>query len=97
SAPICSEFGNCFDGIDNDGDGLVDCADPDCAATCGEDCDNGIDDDGNGLVDCADPDCFGVPPCGGGEDCTNGTDDDGDGLVDCFDVLDCCGNFACAG
>jgi hypothetical protein len=27
----CAE--NCTDGIDNDGDGLTDCADPDCAAT----------------------------------------------------------------
>ena len=25
----------CNDGIDNDGDGLVDCSDPDCAASCG--------------------------------------------------------------
>ncbi|MEZ4959761.1 MAG: RICIN domain-containing protein [Saprospiraceae bacterium] len=28
---VCSE--NCTDGIDNDGDGLVDCADPDCIAS----------------------------------------------------------------
>lgn len=29
NAPSCSEI--CTDGIDNDGDGLIDCADPDCA------------------------------------------------------------------
>lgn len=30
-----STFGAAYDGIDNDGDGLIDCADPDCAAFCG--------------------------------------------------------------
>lgn len=30
-----STFGAANDGIDNDGDGLIDCADPDCAAFCG--------------------------------------------------------------
>jgi hypothetical protein len=29
SAAVCAES-NCSDGIDNDGDGLIDCADPDC-------------------------------------------------------------------
>jgi hypothetical protein len=50
----------CDDGIDNDGDGLVDCADPDCATNpvCKvEICGNCIDDDGDGLVDYEDPDC----------------------------------------
>ncbi len=51
----------CNDGIDNDGDGLVDCADPDCANApeCRprETCGNCIDDDGDGLVDYEDPDC----------------------------------------
>lgn len=48
----------CDDGVDNDGDGLVDCVDPDC---CGPEtrCSDGVDDDGDGLVDCADPDCCG--------------------------------------
>jgi hypothetical protein len=32
----------CFDGIDNDGDGLTDCADPDCAGAAGDACDTGI-------------------------------------------------------
>ncbi len=51
----------CSDGIDNDGDGLVDCADPDCANApeCRphEICGNCIDDDGDGLVDYEDADC----------------------------------------
>ena len=52
----------CNDGIDNDGDGLVDCADPDCvnAPECQpkrEVCGNCIDDDGNGLTDYEDPAC----------------------------------------
>ncbi len=53
----------CEDGVDDDGDGLVDVADPDCL---GEDpqaegappCGNGVDDDGDGLVDEADKDCL---------------------------------------
>ena len=48
----------CTNGIDDDCDGLVDSADPDCPATCfAEQCTNGIDDDCDGLVDSADPDC----------------------------------------
>src|SRR5262249_27123398 len=45
---------------DNDGDGLIDCADSDCAgnpACKTEICGNCIDDDGDGLVDSDDPDC----------------------------------------
>ena len=60
----------CADGLDDDGDGLVDCADPDCdaAPVCQgpvEICTNGLDDDGDGLADCADPDCASEPACGG--------------------------------
>jgi hypothetical protein len=79
---ICSsgavEF--CTNGLDDDGDGLVDLNDPDCICYPVEICTNGIDDDGDGLVDCMDSDC---PVCV--ENCTNGIDDDGDGLVDCDD------------
>ena len=42
-----------FTGLDNDGDGLYDAADPDCRPE-PEICDNGIDDNGNSLVDCGD-------------------------------------------
>lgn len=53
---------DCYNGLDDDGDGLIDCDDPDCAEDpyClppPENCANGIDDDGDGLIDCDDPDC----------------------------------------
>ncbi len=52
----------CANGIDDDGDGLIDGADPDCTNPFNyppstEICNNGIDDDGDGLIDGADPDC----------------------------------------
>jgi hypothetical protein len=56
----------CDDGIDDDCDGLADCADPDCAAVAAcvagptERCDDCRDDDGDGLVDYEDPDCCAV-------------------------------------
>jgi hypothetical protein len=53
---------DCSNGIDDDGDALVDCDDPDCSSdpNCAplmENCSNGIDDDGDALIDCDDPDC----------------------------------------
>ncbi|MDY0000637.1 MAG: hypothetical protein RBU30_05025, partial [Polyangia bacterium] len=89
----------CDNGIDDDGDGLVDCDDPGCAGEAGclvEDCDNGVDDDGDNLVDCADPDCAQAPPCLPPEDCDNGLDDDGDGRADCADE-ECAGTAGCLG
>ncbi len=58
----------CDNRIDDDGDRLVDCDDPDCAndPACQvqtEICDNRIDDDGDRLVDCEDPDCANDPAC----------------------------------
>jgi len=59
----------CDNGVDDDGDTLVDCFDPDCtmAANCNtaitEICDNGIDDDGDTYVDCDDPDCSSAGNC----------------------------------
>ena len=53
----------CDNGVDDDGNGLVDCTDAGCggAAACNaewpEDCRNGRDDDGDGFEDCADADC----------------------------------------
>ena len=58
----------CDDGADNDCDGFVDSADPDCSAGCGgieRECNNSADDDCDGLVDGADPDCP-PPPCESG-------------------------------
>ncbi|MCA9650582.1 MAG: pre-peptidase C-terminal domain-containing protein [Myxococcales bacterium] len=61
----------CDNGLDDDGDGITDCADSDCAAdpSCAPDpeiCDNGIDDDGDGDADCSDSDCTGDPVCAPG-------------------------------
>ena len=62
----------CADGLDNDGDGRIDCNDDQCAArdacctgpTCDEitegtlaTCSDGLDNDGNGFTDCADFAC----------------------------------------
>jgi cysteine-rich repeat protein len=38
STASCSGLESCYDGRDNDGDGLADCADSDCAAVCGDAC-----------------------------------------------------------
>lgn len=56
----CGAIEDCTNGIDDDGDGLIDCDDPDCGGvgTCPEiQCSDGIDNDGDGLVDCLDSDC----------------------------------------
>lgn len=70
---------DCSNGFDDDGDSLVDCADPDCtpdadgdtyiAAPCGTDC-----DDSDAAVNPA-----------ATEVCSNGKDDECDGLTDCAD------------
>lgn len=70
----------CADGVDNDKDLLIDCADPDCvgqpgpatcaaAYVCGQEktlasCGDGCDNDGNGFVDCADVSCAADPLLG---------------------------------
>ncbi|MCH7884974.1 MAG: trypsin-like peptidase domain-containing protein, partial [Planctomycetes bacterium] len=81
----------CDDGIDNDCDGDVDCADADCsgdpACACTpstEVCDNGVDDDCDGATDCDDADCSADPAC---EACTLGQEGDS-----CVDDADCCSN-----
>jgi hypothetical protein len=66
--PVSSAERMCEDGQDDDGDGMVDCADADCfeAANCqagGSEertdraCSDWIDNDGDGAVDCDDQDC----------------------------------------
>jgi predicted CXXCH cytochrome family protein len=92
----------CGDGIDNDSNGLTDCADPacmssdDCLLPVVEVCGDGIDNDGNGLTDCDDPICAATsnclpPPV---EICDDGIDNDGDGLFDCDDGK-CAGHPSC--
>lgn len=57
----------CFDALDNDGDGRIDCADPDCRPLIAcfdapEDCGNGVDDNGDNWVDCDDVLCLNECP-----------------------------------
>jgi hypothetical protein len=80
-APDGSRLGTwieiCDNSVDDDGDGLADCADPDCLNWRAEVCSNGIDDDCDGYADCTDSNCVNDPVC-----CTHNpafdVDDDGD-------------------
>jgi len=105
--PPVETFEVCDNEADDDGDELVDCADPDCAGepACKspEFCwnidnpvdRNAIDDDGDGLANWDDPDCAPTPwPCPP-EVCDNAGDDDGNTLVDCDDP-DCWDDPVCA-
>ncbi len=94
----------CADGVDNDGDGVVDYgADLGCESETDDSekgiatpggwllvCDNEMDDDGDGLVDFPDdPGCF--SPAGYTENprCSDGLDNDGDGAIDHPADLEC--------
>lgn len=72
NAGVCplSNEPRCGDGLDDDNDGQIDCADSDCInKSCGAGCicsnfnraenicDDGVDNDNDGSVDCADLDC----------------------------------------
>jgi hypothetical protein len=57
---------DCDDDVDNDGDTVTDCDDPECrwVLPCYEDiCDDGIDNDDDGPTDCEDFDCMSLPEC----------------------------------
>jgi hypothetical protein len=85
-APGCSAEEDCATGIDEDGDGLAGCADPECwvvGGICVESCPSDHDEDGDGLAGCADPDCWAVGICP--ERCDGASDADGDGLLGCAD------------
>jgi hypothetical protein len=63
----CQEKGDeretvCTDGLDNDDDGDVDCADDDCECS-DETCSDSVDNDDDGDIDCNDPDCDTTSPC----------------------------------
>ena len=81
-------FPECDDGVDNDGDGFTDGADPGCddANDLFElgslPCDDGIDNDGDGDVDLADPGCYGPGWPSESPACDDGIDNDGDGGID---------------
>lgn len=58
----------CANKIDDDADGLVDCADPDCSGTeaCEQTsatCSNSLDDDRDGTLDCRQESCRALPVC----------------------------------
>ncbi|PIN93294.1 hypothetical protein COU54_03565 [Candidatus Pacearchaeota archaeon CG10_big_fil_rev_8_21_14_0_10_31_24] len=71
----------CTDGIDNEGDGAIDCADPDCL----------LDEDGDGYYnllcgnDCNDADASVHP--GVGEICSDNIDNDCSQKIDCSDPV----------
>ncbi len=74
----------CNDGIDNNGDGLIDCADPDCSAQ--------VCAGAGGLAGiCTTGTCV-VPSCTPSpEICTDGIDNDCNGKIDCADTVACDG------
>ena len=66
----------CNDGLDNDGDTVIDCGDADCAseARCvpdgkpessNERCSDWVDNDKDGIIDCEDKECERLPVCSG--------------------------------
>ncbi len=87
---------DCTDALDNDGDGVTDCDDDECALhdTCPErDCADALDNDGDGVTDCDDAPCAATPACPE-LDCANDRDDNRDGATDCAD-LGCFEDGAC--
>jgi hypothetical protein len=92
-----SEIRRCNDGTDNDGDGLIDCEDPDCE---GLSCN--IEND---AFICLNAECVlptptptptptPIPTPPPAEDCNDGIDNDGDSFIDCSDA-DCSTNPDC--
>jgi len=84
-----SELGVCADGLDQDGDGLVDLADPGCSdlldtsETSAVHCDDAIDNDGDGFVDFPeDLGCTSPTDANENAACGDSEDSDGDGFVD---------------
>jgi len=85
-----SVLGACNDGIDNDGDGTVDLADPGCPAASANvenpQCNDGYDNDNDGFADMADPHCTDpssnreLAPAGG-DDCHAGATEPATGLM----------------
>lgn len=91
----------CFDGLDNDGDGLTDADDPACCMDAsyydclliGNDedadppCNDGLDNDADGLVDAEDAECSSLmySELGNEPACADGWDNDRDGLADLED------------
>ena len=87
------EITACENGLDDDGDGLADLADPGCADANDDTetspalvCDDGLDNDGDTLVDFpADPGCASLVSDNESPQCNDGADNDGDTLIDLTD------------
>jgi hypothetical protein len=97
----------CGDGIENDGDHYVDCADSDCVAAPGCSCNapvlsgpefgagactDGIDNDCDGTFDCGDDDCSASDYYV--TECCDGTDENGNGIPDDFNCR-CASDLDC--
>ena len=92
----------CNDGVDNDGDELVDAHDPECQSPLQQTelaieeptCTDGIDNDNDGWIDLDDAGCLDDQPevSLGTTSCNDGVDNNIDGLVDAED-LDCLTGF----
>ena len=96
---IAKEY-DCADGLDNENDGLIDCADPDCAnnPACelpDEVCTSAIDEDQDGKVSCADSDCLGEVCSQLGKTCVNSPLAGTDGLIFCCPANTCAYTNAC--
>ena len=93
----------CDNGIDDDCDGAIDTADPDCGGGCTPtenpevSCSDGVDNDCDGAIDAADTDCGGgcTPTENPEVSCADGVDNDCDGATDSADS-DCATGGACA-
>ncbi len=83
----------CADGLDNDGDGLIDHPqEPGCERPSDDDeldpperpaCSDGLDNDGDGLIDfLEEPRCESAADPSEGPECSDGVDNDGDGRLD---------------
>lgn len=100
----------CDDGVDNDGNGLADCVDPQCASfgTCSVcngglpavtefgpgRCTDGLDNDCDGDADCDDDDCSASEE--NITECCTGTDQNGNGIPDDFNCR-CVDDGVCPG
>lgn len=87
----------CNDGLDNDGDALIDMGDPGCSSPTDDDetdphppqCNDGLDNDGDTLIDMGDPGCSSLTDNDETDpilpQCNDGLDNDGDALIDMGD------------
>ena len=98
--PAPTPAGDCTDGRDNDGDGLIDYDDPGCVLSDGileadpPQCEDGLDNDGDGAIDLEDPGCENAADTDEEDplvECNDGFDNDLDGLIDFPDDPGCDG------